>query len=64
MLRDVVSVIIRRTADGADGRIEDDDGDDGTHRDGRTEDGRRKHILVKSHNSCFTHPPEAILSSA
>ena len=23
-----------------------------------------KHILVKSHNSCFTHPPEAILSPA
>ena len=23
-----------------------------------------KHILVKSHNSCFTHPSEAILSPA
>ena len=23
-----------------------------------------KHILLKSHNSCFTHPPEAILSPA
>ena len=23
-----------------------------------------KHILVKSHNPCFTHPPEAILSPA
>ena len=25
---------------------------------------RVKHILVKSNNSCFTHPPEAILSPA